>query len=112
MSTSLITTPLSTARVILPPGPIFSKSGQPRVLRALIWRASISQSELAMFIHHHGFGPDGRTERYDGTRSDGLIELERTVPNVRTHNELLQQACVFANQIKEHFAHLEEVTVH
>ena len=83
MSTSTTTTPLSTARVILPPGPLFSKNGQTRVLRAFIWRASISQSELVTFIQNHGFGPDGRTERYDGTRSDGLIELERTVPNVR-----------------------------
>lgn len=112
MCTSALTTPLSTARVILPPGPIFSKTGQTRVLRALIWRASITQSELATFIQQHGFGPNGRTERHDGTRRDGLIELERTVPNVRTHNELLQQACVFANQMEEHFTHLAEVTVH
>lgn len=112
MCTSSITTPPSTAHIILPPGPLFSKTGQSRVLRALIWRASISQAELASFIQQHGFGPNGRTERYTGTRRDGLIELERTVPNVRTHNELLQQACVFANQMEEHFAHLEEVTVH
>lgn len=112
MCTSAITTPHSTAHVILPSGPLFSKNGQTRVLRALIWRASITQSELAAFIQEYGFGPDGRTERHDGTRRDGLIELERTVPNVRTHNELLQQACVFANQMEEHFEHLEEVTVH
>lgn len=112
MSTSAITTPLTTARVLLPPGPLFSKTGETRVLRALLWSCSISQPELAAFISKYGFGPNGRTERYDGTRNDGLIEIERTVPNVRTHNDLLQIACVFAYEMEKHFERITEVTVH
>jgi len=112
MSTSTDTTTLTIAHVILPPGPLFSKNGTTRVLRALIWKQSITQPELTAFIKKYGFGPDGRTERYDGTRDDGMIELERTVPNVRTHNELLQEACVFADDMESHFARITEVTVH
>jgi len=111
MSTSS-TLPLTTARILLPPGPLFSKTGVPRTLRVLIWRQSISQHELAGFLDTHGFGPDGRTERHDGTRDDGMIELERTVPNIRTHHDLLQEACVLANEMEEHFSCIEEVTVH
>lgn len=112
MSTSTNTAPLATARVFLPPGPLFSKAGKTRILRALIWAHSISQPELAQFIEKFGIGPHGRTERYDGTRSDGLIELERSIPNVRTHNDLLQQACVFANEMEKHFERITEVSVH
>lgn len=110
MSTS--TLPLTTARILLPPGPLFSKTGVPRTLRVLIWRCSISQNELAAFLTKHGYGPDGRTERHDGTRDDGMIELEHTVPNIRTHHELLQEACVFADEMENHFSCIEEVTVH
>ncbi|MDP3402441.1 MAG: hypothetical protein Q8S35_00590, partial [bacterium] len=59
-----------------------------------------------------GTGPDGRTERYDGTRDDGLIELERSIRGIRTHNELLQQACVFAHEMEKHFERITEVSVH
>jgi hypothetical protein len=67
---------------------------------------------LATFIQDYGFGPNGRTERYDGTRDDGLIELERSIPGIRTHNELLQEACVFAFEMEKHFERITEVSVH
>lgn len=102
----------TTARVLLPPGPIFSRTGAPQILRVIIWRTSITTRELEAFLQKYGFAPDGKTERCDGTRDDGLIELEHTVPNVRTHHELLQKACVFANELEEHFSGIEEVTVH
>lgn len=112
MNTSVPIAVLATAHILLPPGPLFSKIGVPRILRVFIWKQSISQLELASFLAKHGFGPNGRTERYDGTREDGVIELERTVPNVRTHNELLQEACVFADEMEKHFSCIEEVAVH
>lgn len=112
MSTSIDTARLTTARVLMPPGSLPSRSNEARTLRALIWARSITQSELSEFINKFGFGPNGRTERYDGTRSDGVIELERTVLNVRTHDQMLQEACVFAYQVEKHFKRITEVTVH
>lgn len=112
MSTSTDNTRLTTARVFLPRGSPSSGGADARTIRALIRARSITQLELADFIKKFGFGPNGRTERYDGTRNDGLIELEHTVLNARTRNELLQQACVFAYEMEKHFKHITEVTVH
>ncbi len=78
-----------------------------RKLRAFVRRSAISQIELDRFMQKYGRRPDGRTERFEGRRTDGWIEFERTLENVRTQASALHEACIFASQIESQFERIE-----
>jgi hypothetical protein len=97
MRTSEVETPKHVAYVDMRRTPIT------HVLRGLVRREHIEQSELESFIKECGTSPSGRTEFFDGTSEDGWIEFHRTVLKVGSQVCLLHEACGLAADIETHF---------
>ena len=81
--------------------------GSPPSLRGLVPRSSVSQPEIEAFLALYAFSSDGKTEYVDGSREDDYLEFGRTVSRIGPPEFMLHDACIFAENLEDHFKGIE-----
>lgn len=74
----------------------------PPSLTAILCPRHFTVFQLQRYIEEYALGPNGQYERAE-VRGSIALELDRTLTGVRTRDEMLHHACVFANDLEACF---------